>query len=58
MLTSLLFDTPDTFGYLLLGYTVFIGLPILFIASLIYRWRTLKRDEAMLESLKDDKDSG
>lgn len=58
MLTSLLFDTPDTSGYMLLGYAVFIGLPILFIASLIYRWRNLKRDEALLESLPDDKDSG
>lgn len=55
MLTSLLLDTPDTFNFMLLGYAVFIGIPVIFIASLIYRWRNIKRDEAMLESLKDEK---
>lgn len=54
MLTSLLSDTPDTFNYMLMGYVVFIGVPVLFIASLIYRWRNIRRDEAMLESLKDE----
>ena len=48
-------DTPDTSAYLIAGYIVFITLPMLFIASLIYRYRNLKRDEEMLESLKDEK---
>jgi hypothetical protein len=54
MLFSQLLDTPDTSGYVMLGYAVFIGVPIIFIASLIYRFRNLKRDEEMLESLKDE----
>ncbi len=48
------FDTPDTTFYVILGYIVFIGLPILFILSLIYRSRALKRDEEMLKSLKEE----
>ena len=51
---STLLDTPDTFAYMLAGYVVFIVLPALFIASLIYRQRNLKRDEAALESLKEE----
>ena len=49
-----LLDTPDTSAYMIAGYLVFIGVPILFIASLIYRYRNLKRDEEVLESLKDE----
>jgi len=49
-----LLDTPDTTFYVILGYIVFIGLPVLFIASLVYRARALKRDEEMLKSLKDE----
>lgn len=56
MLLTPLLDTPDTSGYMVAGYIIFIVLPILFIASLIYRYRNLKRDEATLESLKDDKE--
>ena len=55
MLLSPLLDTPDTSGYMIAGYIVFIVLPILFIASLLYRHRNLKRDEATLESLEEEK---
>lgn len=49
------FQTPDTSGYMIAGYAIFIVLPILFIASLIYRQRNLKRDEETMQSLTEDK---
>lgn len=49
-----LLDTPDTFAYMVAGYIIFIGVPLLFILSLIYRHRSLKRDEEMLARLKDE----
>ena len=36
------------------GYVIFIVLPILFIASLIYRQRNLKRDKETMEGLMQD----
>jgi len=52
----MLSDTPDTFLYMLAGYIIFIGLPIVYIASLLYRRRNLKRDEeAILSLLEDEK---
>ena len=48
-------QTPDTSWYMIAAYTVFITLPILFIASMIWRHRNLKRDEEMISNLlKDD----
>jgi hypothetical protein len=49
-----LLDTPETSGYMIMGYTVAIALPLLFIASLIYRYRNLKRDEETLKQLEED----
>jgi hypothetical protein len=49
-----LLDTPETSGYMIMGYTVAIVLPLLFIASLIYRYRNLKRDEETLKQLEED----
>ncbi len=49
------FQTPDTSGYMIAGYVIFVVLPILFIASLIYRQRNLKRDEETMQSLTEDK---
>jgi hypothetical protein len=37
------------------GYVIFVVLPILFIASLIYRQRNLKRDEETMQSLTENK---
>lgn len=50
---SMLAQTPDTSGYMLAGYAVFIALPLVFIASLIYRYRNLKQDETALRSLDE-----
>jgi len=50
-----LFDTPDTTSYMIMGYVTFIALPIIFIGSLIYRYRNLKRDEETMKELEDEK---
>jgi hypothetical protein len=50
-----LLDTPDTSAYMIAGYVIFIALPLLFIASLLYRQRNLKRDEEAMESLKEER---
>lgn len=42
--------TPDTSGYMYLGYGVFFGVMIFYLGSLILRHRNLKQD---LEALKD-----
>ncbi len=49
MLFAPLLQTPD-----IAGYVIFIVLPSLFIASLIYRQRNLKRDKETMESLMQD----
>jgi DMSO/TMAO reductase YedYZ heme-binding membrane subunit len=54
MIFSPFLQTPDTSGYMIAGYVIFIVLPILFIASLIYRQRNLKRDKETMESLMQD----
>ena len=47
-------QTPDTTWYMIVGYIVFITVPSLFIASLIWRRRNIKRDEEMIKSLLED----
>jgi hypothetical protein len=48
-------ETPDTAGYMIFGYVIFIVLPALFILSLAYRYRSLKRDEEAVQSLEEEK---
>jgi hypothetical protein len=49
----MLFDntTPDTVNYLIAGYTVLLGFPILYVVSWFVRRRGLKRDLSTLEML-------
>lgn len=47
--------TPDTIGYMLMGYAVFFIFPALFIASLWWRQRNLQKDLEVLEELKQEK---
>jgi hypothetical protein len=49
----MLFDntTPDTVNYLIAGYTVLLGFPILYVVSWFVRRRGLKRDLSTLELL-------
>lgn len=45
--------TPDTTSYMLLGFAVLFGLPLLYIVSLIVRRRNLEKDVELIESLDD-----
>ncbi len=47
-------QTPDTSGYMIAGYIVFVSFPILFIVSLFLRRRNLEKDEAAVKSLSED----
>ena len=54
---SMLFQTtPDTSGYLLLGFVMFGVLGFGFIVSLIARLRNLRRDAALIEELLEEMD--
>jgi hypothetical protein len=46
---------PDTTGYLFLALAVFFGLLLLFVASISIRSRNLRKDEALIEQLEEDK---
>ena len=46
---------PDTGNFLILALVVFFGLLLLFVASLSIRARNLRRDEEVVEQLRDDK---
>ncbi|MFQ5410198.1 MAG: hypothetical protein ACE5FI_17445 [Anaerolineales bacterium] len=48
--------TPDTSGYLLLGFVMFGVLGFGFIVSLIARLRNLRRDAALIEELLEEMD--
>ncbi len=54
LLLPLLDHTPNTVNYMLAGYAVLLGLPILYVVSLVVRRRNLERDQAALESLERD----
>jgi hypothetical protein len=47
-------ETPaDTLGYMLAGYGVIFGLMLVYLASLVIRWRNLRQDEEMLEQVEE-----
>ncbi len=49
----MLLDTiPDTSAYLFAGYAVFFTVTFLYIASLFWRQRKLRREREMLDELK------
>jgi hypothetical protein len=46
----------NTVSYMVAGYVVIFGAMLLYLVSLIVRWRNLKQDRAMLEDLsKEDR---
>ena len=51
----LLDDTPNTVAYMLAGYTVLLGAPLLYAASWFWRRRRLKRELEVLEALAKEK---
>ncbi len=46
--------TPDTTAYLIAGYSVILGGLLLYVVSLIVRWRTLAREERWLREVEQD----
>lgn len=53
-LLPLLQDTPNTVNYLIAGYTILIGLLVLYVASWKVRRRNLEKDLELIESLKEE----
>ena len=51
----LLDQTPNTVGYMIAGYVVFFGLPLLYIVSWIVRQRNLEKDIELIETLSEEK---
>ncbi len=57
MLHLLLDDTPNTLNYMLAGYTVLIGVPILYVVSLVVRRQRVKHELEMLAALAKEKEA-
>ncbi len=54
----MLFDTtPNTLNYMLAGYAVLLGFPILYVVSWVVRRRGLKRELDVLETLAKEKEA-
>jgi hypothetical protein len=47
---------PDTVDGLIIGYVLMVGLGLIYVASLAWRRRSLKRDLEVMESLQSDND--
>ncbi|MDI6769015.1 MAG: hypothetical protein QMD04_05005 [Anaerolineales bacterium] len=47
--------TPDTTNFMLAGYAVIFSVMAIYIASLILRWRNLKRDLIILQEMQAKK---
>jgi hypothetical protein len=45
----------ETTVYMIAGFTVIFGSLVVYIASLVLRWRSLKQDEEMLAELEEKK---
>ncbi len=44
--------TPDTSGYMIAGYIVIFGIMLIYLVSLIVRYRNLRQDLDTLEELE------
>jgi hypothetical protein len=53
----LLDETPDTVAYMLAGYAVLVGFPILYVLSWIFRRGGLKREEEMLKAMQAEQEA-
>lgn len=43
----------NTLSYMIAGYVVIFGVMIVYLASLVVRWRNLRQDEEMLEEVEE-----
>jgi len=46
---------PNTINYMAGGYIVFTVVMVVYISSLVSRWKSLKRDQQMLEEIENQK---
>jgi hypothetical protein len=51
----LLDETPNTVAYLIAGYAVLLGFPILYVASWFVRRRGLEKDIELIQTLSEEK---
>ncbi len=47
----------DTLNYMIAGYTVIFTVMIIYLTSLVIRWRNLRQDKEMLEHLEEEEES-
>ena len=43
----------ETTGYMILGFSVIFGSMLLYLLSLMSRWKNLRKDEELLEDLEE-----
>jgi hypothetical protein len=46
-------EPMETTNYMIAGYTVIFGVMLVYLVSLIVRWRNLKQDATLLQELED-----
>ena len=46
--------TPDTSGYMIVGYIIAFAVMSLYVASLVIRWRNLNQDQQLLEEMEKE----
>lgn len=45
----------DTMEFMVAGYSVIFGVMLLYLVSLVVRWRNLRQDEELIEQLDEKK---
>ncbi len=45
----------DTLSYMIAGYAVIFTVLVVYLASLVIRWRNLRQDREMLEQMEKEK---
>ncbi len=45
----------DTLNYMVAGYAVIFSVLVVYLASLVIRWRNLRQDKEMLEQMEKEK---
>jgi TRAP-type C4-dicarboxylate transport system permease small subunit len=54
LFTMFLQDIPaETTDYMMMGYAVIFGTMLIYLASLVVRWRNMKKDQEVLEELEN-----
>ncbi len=48
----------DTLNYMIAAYAVIFTVMIVYLASLVIRWRNLRQDQEMLKHLEEAEDEG